>query len=79
MTIHTDSRTRLINAAQTYKEKTGRALSGVSMEVVNDHKFLDRFIDGAGCTIDTFDKFILWFQQNTPQEPKKSKKLTTKN
>jgi hypothetical protein len=61
---HTDE---LLAKAKEYCSLTGRARSGVSLEILNDSKFFDRIEAGAGCTVRTYEKVMKWFRNNWPE------------
>lgn len=68
----------LIEAAKSYSSATGRALSGIGREILNDTRFFERIMSGGGCRIDTYEKVMSWFAANTPTQSNLKKPPTTK-
>lgn len=63
-----DYRTELLTIASKYCELTGKSRSTIATKVMNDGKFFDRIENGAGCTMDTYEKVMRWFVFNMPHE-----------
>jgi len=56
-------RAYLLDRANTYVEKTGRALSFISTAAVKDSKFLGKVANGENFTIATYQKVIDWLDE----------------
>lgn len=65
-----DYRKQLLEAAEAYCKTTGLSRATVGNYVAKDNRFFDRIESGGGCTIDTFQKVMRWFSENTPAESK---------
>ena len=61
-----DYRQTLINAFDSYCEKSGLAPATVSTRVVNDGKFYDGLTKGKGVTMKRFERAMQWFRENKP-------------
>lgn len=68
----------LLKAADAYCAAAGRAYSGIGLAVLNDAKFIDRLQNGAGCTMDTYEKVMEWLKENTPSNPPPLRRRSTK-
>ena len=73
----------IIQLAESYRVHRGLALSTVSTYAAADGKFFTRLIAGAGCTLKTAARLVLWFSDHWPADlewpqdisrPPKSKK-----
>jgi hypothetical protein len=58
----------IILLAESYGAHRGRTLSTVSTYAANDGKFFTRLKAGAGCTLKTAARLVLWFDANWPAD-----------
>lgn len=59
----------LITLAETLASHRGLTLSTLSTYAANDGKFFSRLKnDGAGCTLKTAQKLLVWFNGNWPAD-----------
>jgi hypothetical protein len=56
-------RAYLLERANAYVERTGRALSFVSTAAIKDSKFLGKVANGENFTIATYQKVIDWLDE----------------
>lgn len=61
---------KLLDAAKVHSKRTGLSIARISTIVMNDGKFFDKLKAGKSCTIDTYEKVMAWFADNTPAEDK---------
>ncbi len=61
-----DYREHILTLADAYCIATNRSLARVSTIVRNDGKFFRRLREGAGCTMDTYQKCLRWFSEQWP-------------
>ena len=60
--METNLKQTLLNEARNHSKATGRALSTIGLDVMNDGKFFERIIkQKGGFTINTFEKFMKYF------------------
>lgn len=69
--LNIDYRKKLIAEAEKHKRATGRSFATIGKLLVNDNDFLERIKRGGGCTVDTFQKSMRWFLENTPKTKRK--------
>lgn len=60
-------RKHLLERAEAYRGRTGRAFSFVSKEAVNDSKFLGRVREGKNFNTKTYQKVIDWLDDQERQ------------
>lgn len=65
-------REKLIEAKNLYCASTSLSSATVGTKVANDGKFFDRVEGGGSLTIETYEKVMQWFEENTPKSVKKS-------
>jgi hypothetical protein len=58
----------IIHLAESYGAHRGLKLSTISTYAANDGKFFDRLKLGAGCTLKTAARLVLWFDSNWPAD-----------
>ena len=58
----------LLLLANAYAEERNLKISTVSSYAANDGKFFDRLSEGAGCTLKTATRLLIWFSENWPAE-----------
>jgi hypothetical protein len=62
-----DYRTRLRTLADRYSAATGLSLARIATLVHNQGAFFVKLERGAGCTVDTYEKFVAWFAERWPE------------
>lgn len=73
-----DFRDILIAEFTRHCEATGLAPSTVSTKAANDGKFYDSLVDGAGFTMQRYEKVMQWFKDHTPVNGHKIPKIKVK-
>lgn len=63
-----DYRSQLLAVAKAYASARDLSLARVSTLVRNDGKFFKRLEEGAGCTMETFQRTLEWFSSNWPSQ-----------
>lgn len=66
MMIGMDYRTRLLMLARAYCAAQKISMARVATVVHDQGAFFKRLESGAGCTVDTYEKFLQWFSDNWP-------------
>jgi hypothetical protein len=61
-----DYRTRLLTVARAYCKATGLSMARVATLIHNQGAFFKRLEEGAGCTVDTYEKCLQWFSDRWP-------------
>lgn len=59
-------RKELCQKADEYCAVTGNSRGYLASMIVNDARFFDRIESGGGCTVDTYQKVMSWFEKNKP-------------
>lgn len=60
-------RDRLLLLATQYSAATNLSTARVATLVHNQGAFFKRLEDGAGCTVDTYEKCLQWFSDHWPE------------
>lgn len=63
-----DYRSRLLLLAHTYCAAANLSMARVATLVHNQGAFFKRLEEGAGCTVDTYEKCLQWFSDHWPAE-----------
>lgn len=63
-----DSRSDLLTVAQAYSDATGRSLARIATLIHDQGAFFKKLHAGGSCTMETFDKAMLWFSERWPAE-----------
>ena len=56
-------REHMLSRARQHCEKTGIALSTLSLRAVNDSKFLPKVENGSGFTVGTYQRVLDWIDE----------------
>lgn len=61
----------MLAVASVYCISADVSRSTLGRFIVNDGKFFDRIEAGGGCTLQTYEKVMKWFQANKPNGHRK--------
>lgn len=61
-----DYRKELLDVANRFCTLTGKARGTIGNAVAKDARFFDRIEEGGGCTVDTYQNVMRWFDENMP-------------
>jgi hypothetical protein len=59
---------QLLDLAARFEAATSQTRATAAKRALNDNTFFARIEGGAGFNITTFDKVVLWFSQNWPEQ-----------
>lgn len=69
-----DHRQELLNIAEDYCKVTGRGRSALGLTILGDSKFFNKLEQGRSCRLDTYERVISWFKENSHKESRASTK-----